>query len=160
MIFSKKYRHIGYSYPAVPKGWVDITERALIRIEKIMWPQWWLPLFVKRWINYLATGNSVVRIKYRWAYWLRSKLTHGQIVQDVKDKYATLRIYCCGGDEIYKIIEEAEKECRETCEECGGKDNAHIYDGGWMYNLCEECRIRTVRHYNVPQLEKAYEFVN
>jgi hypothetical protein len=160
MTFSKKYKHIGYSYAGVPKGWVDITERALIRIEKVMWPQWWLPFFIKRWIHYLATGNSVVRIKYRWAYNLRTKLTHGQIVQDVKDKYASLRIYCCGGEEMHNIIAGAEKECVATCEECGSKDDVHMFDTGWVYNICRECRFKIVKDLNISQLERAFVMVN
>lgn len=136
----KKYRHIGISYPNVSKAWVPIVERAIIDIERVMWPQRWLPMFVKRLIHYLATGNSVVRIKYRWAYKIREKLTHGQIIQDIKDKYATLRIYCHAGDEIYKIIEAAEKECLETCERCGGKEDVEMVDYGWVYNLCAKCR--------------------
>ena len=54
-------------------------EKRIIDIEKIMWPQRWLPLFVKRWIHYLGTDNSVVRVKYRWALKLRDKLTGGQM---------------------------------------------------------------------------------
>ena len=157
MTFAKKYKHIGYSYPGVPKGWVDITERALVKIEKVMWPYWWMPFFVKRLIHYLATGNSVVRVKYRWALKLRDKLTHGQMVQDVKDKYATLRIYCYGGEEMNKIIEEAEKECIATCEECGSKDDVKMFDTGWVYNICRECRYKIVNDLkHITQLERAF----
>ena len=41
---------------------------------------------------------------------------------DIKDKYATLRIYGFFGEEIRTIIKEATKECSETCESCGSKD--------------------------------------
>ena len=66
--FSEKYRHIGYSYPGVPSGWENIVKEAVILIEKEMWPQRYLPLFIKRLIHYLATGNSVFIIKYNFFY--------------------------------------------------------------------------------------------
>ena len=139
--FSKKYRHVGYSHLGVPEPWKPIVSKAVIEIEKIMWPQWWLPMFAKHLIHYLATDNSVVRVKYWWAYNLRLKLAKGQI-SDIKDKYATLRIYGSFSDEQYKIIDQAEKECDETCEWCGSKEDVKTIDYGWIYNLCIECRIK------------------
>lgn len=139
MKITKKYGHIGYSYPGVGKGWVPIVERAIVKIERAMWVQW-LPLFIKRWIHYFATGNSVVRIENRFWFGIREKLTGGQMVTDIKDKYATLRIYGCFGDEINKIVERAEKECLETCEACGGKEEVEtINNHGWYTNLCGKC---------------------
>jgi hypothetical protein len=48
---SEKYRHIGYSYPGVPNPWKPIVEKAIVEIEKEMWPRW-IPLFIKRLIHY------------------------------------------------------------------------------------------------------------
>ena len=70
MEFHKKYRHVGISYPGVPKGWVPIFERAIVAIEKEMWPGW-MSFHLKHLIHWLATGNSVVCIKFRWAERLR-----------------------------------------------------------------------------------------
>lgn len=139
MKFYKKYRHVGASYPSVPDPWKPIVERAIIDIEKIMWPQRWLPMCIKRLIHYLATGNSIVRIKYRWAYWLRTKLTGGRIINDIKDKYAGLRIYHYGCDKIEEIVNRAEKECDETCEFCGSNNKVIHINFGWIYNLCGNC---------------------
>jgi hypothetical protein len=139
MEISKKYRHIGYSYPGVPKGWKTIVEKAIVDIEKEMWPRW-IPLFIKRWIHYLATGNSVVRVRSRFWYSVRQKLTRGQIITDIKDKFASLRIYGCYGDEIDEIITKAEDECYETCEKCGSKQKVKAFGKGWIYNLCKSCR--------------------
>lgn len=136
--FSKQYRHVGYSYPGVPVGWQPIVAKALVDIEKAMWPRW-LPMFLKRWIHYFATGNTAYWVKYRWAYNLRQKLTKGQIVTDVKEKYASLRLYFNGGEVIEEIVSKAEKECEETCQMCGGKSKVQVIDSNWMYNLCEEC---------------------
>lgn len=92
MKLSSKYKHIWYSYPGVPPGWVPIVEKTIIEIKKAMWVQC-LPLFIKRLIHYLATDNSCVRIRSRFWYKIRNKLTKGQIITDIKDKYGTLRIY-------------------------------------------------------------------
>jgi hypothetical protein len=121
MEFYKKYKHIGYSFIGVPKGWISIVELAVICIEREMWPRW-LPFPVKRLVHWLATGNSVVCVKYWWAYRLRKKLTKGQIIFDIKEKYATLRIYGAFGDKIEKLIEHAELECNRTCQHCGSNE--------------------------------------
>jgi hypothetical protein len=143
MEFYQKYKHIGNSHAGVPKGWVPIVEKALVEIEKVMWPQW-IPMFLKRWIHYLATGNSVVRVKFWWAYRLRQYITKGQSIQDIKEKYAQLRIYGYAGQQIENIIERAEKECDETCQQCGGKDGVETVEvGRWYLNLCEKCHIPT-----------------
>ena len=141
MKFEKKYSHIGNAWVSVPKGWVSIVEGALIEVEKLMWPQRWMPMCIKRIITKLATGGSVVRIKFWWAYHLRERLTKGCIVQDIKEKYASLRIYGSFTKEMRQIIERAEKECHETCQDCGSKKNVKcIEDHGWYTMLCEDCR--------------------
>ena len=135
----KKYSHIGVSYPSVPQGWKPIVEKALIEIEKEMWVSW-LPMFLKRWIHYLATGNSVVRIRSQFWYKIRKILTHGgMIVMDIKDKYSTLRIYGNFNDKIFDMIDDADKECQKTCEICGGKENVKLREGNWLYTLCDDC---------------------
>lgn len=144
MKISEKYKHIGYSYPSVPDGWKSIVEKAIIDMEKEMWPRW-IPMFIKRKIHYLATGNSVVNIKYRFWYKVRKKLTKGQMVTDIKDKFAGLRIYGYFGDEIEAIIKKAEDECYGTCERCGSQQKVRTVGKGWIYNLCKSCRYSKTR---------------
>lgn len=141
MKISEKYRHIGYSYPGVPKGWVPIVEKAIVDIEKVMWPRW-IPLFVKRLIHFLATDNSVVRIRSQFWYKVRKKLTKGQMITDIKDKFASLRIYGYFGKEIEAIIDRAETECEGTCETCGSTYGVRTVNYGWIYNLCKGCRSK------------------
>ena len=136
---SEKYRHIGYSYPGVPKGWQAIVEKTIVEIEKAMWPRW-IPMFIKRKIHYLATGNSVVRVKSRFWNKVRSWLTGGQMVHDIKDKYASLRIYGNFGKEIDAIVEKAEAQCFGTCEKCGSQQKVRTVGKNWVYNLCKSCR--------------------
>jgi hypothetical protein len=139
MKISEKYRHIGYSFPGVPKGWVAIVEEAIVKIEKEMWPKW-IPMFLKRKIHYWATGNSVVRVESNFWYRVRTKLTGGQIITDIKDKYATLRIYGFYNAGIDKIIAKAEKECEKTCENCASKESVRFVGEKWVYCLCKKCR--------------------
>ena len=63
MEFQKIYRHVGNFYPDWPKGLEPIVKRAVVSIEKQMWPGW-IPFPVKRLIHRLAVRNSVERINY------------------------------------------------------------------------------------------------
>lgn len=153
MKFFKKYKHVGYSYPAVPNGWVPIAERVIRDIERVMWPQRWLPRPAKRLIHRLATDNSVVRVRSWFWYRVRTRLTGGQMITDVKDKYATLRIYGSLSNAAHAIVERAEAECAATCEDCGRRGD-EIAPGsrypvvetveirGWYRNVCHECAAK------------------
>ena len=135
----EKYSHVGYHYASVPKGWKSIIEKAIQDIEKEMWPRW-IPMFIKRKIHYLATGNSVVMVKNIFWYKVRKKLTKGQMITDIKDKFAGLRIYGYFGPEIEEIVKKAENECYGTCERCGSNQKVRTVGKGWLYNLCKSCR--------------------
>lgn len=137
--FGQKYSHVGYSYLSIPKQWESIVRVCIMDIEKLMWPKY-LPFWVKRLIHYLATGNSVVRIKYWWAHRLRNKLTGGAMITDIKDKYATLRIYGYFNEEMYSLIDKADKLCQNTCEYCGSNDDVKTTNTSWIRNLCKKCR--------------------
>ena len=132
---------------------LTIVKKAVIELEKEMWPQWWLPMWTKRLIHQLATGRSVVRVKYWWAYRLRDRLARG-IITDIKDKYTGLRIYISGTDKMCEIIDRAEIECDQTCERCGSKDDVKNVDYGWIYNLCKECRTSAEKEMQIKKDEK------
>lgn len=58
-------------------------------------------------------------------------------VDQVKEKFGTLRFYYTGGDEhISGMVRMAESMSAVTCEECGvpGKQTS----GGWIRTLCDE----------------------
>lgn len=62
------------------------------------------------------------------------------IITQVKEKYGGLRIYTAyTSDEIKEIINQAEQECRETCEACGSKENVEQRGTHWYKNLCDKC---------------------
>jgi len=61
-------------------------------------------------------------------------------VTQVKEKFGGLRFYVSGAsDEVYDLIEKAEKESYDICEECGTKENVTT-KGSWLLTLCDKCR--------------------
>ena len=59
------------------------------------------------------------------------------VLQQVKEKFGTLRFYYHGGDDyIHGLVAMAEAMTEITCEVCGapGKDRP----GGWIRTLCDE----------------------
>lgn len=56
----------------------------------------------------------------------------------IKEKYGTLRLYHCGGDEfISGVIAMAGRMSSFTCEVCGGPGKAR--GRGWVRTLCDAC---------------------
>jgi hypothetical protein len=67
----------------------------------------------------------------RWPY-------TGFAVQQVKEKFGTLRFYCPGNDAIGRYVRLAERLSSVTCEDCGNRGTAN--DSGWIRTQCDECR--------------------
>ena len=62
-------------------------------------------------------------------------------LDQVKEKFGTLRFYYTGGDDIIDgMVRMAESMSGCTCEECGniGKSRG----GGWIHTYCEPCEIK------------------
>lgn len=73
-------------------------------------------------------------------------------IDQVKEKFAGLRIYVTYDNvpddaikDIETLIEEAEKEASETCEECGTKENVGMRINGWYTVMCENCAKKIVQ---------------
>jgi len=61
-------------------------------------------------------------------------------VSQVKEKFGGLRFYIYGGtDEVYELIDKAEKESFTICENCGSEEDVTT-EGGWLLTLCRVCR--------------------
>lgn len=59
-------------------------------------------------------------------------------VQQIKEKFGTLRFYFRGGDEyIYGAAQVAEHMSSRICEDCGAPGK--LRDGGWIRTLCNPC---------------------
>jgi len=63
-------------------------------------------------------------------------------VHQVKEKFGGLRFYIgYGNDEMYNLIDAAERQSFKTCEHCGTTDNVEVKaDHGWIQTLCTACR--------------------
>lgn len=63
-----------------------------------------------------------------------------EIVQ-IKEKFGGLRYYVEGGEEeIFGLIDAAERLSYKTCEECGDKGSLD-QRFGWYLTLCRKCKI-------------------
>ena len=61
------------------------------------------------------------------------------IVTQVKEKWGGLRFYVSHHtDELFEMINNAEKESYEICETCGTRDNVGL-KGGWYETICYNC---------------------
>ncbi len=59
----------------------------------------------------------------------------------IKEKFATLRIYYVGGSELINgMIWFAEYLSESICETCGDIEGVTINETGWMVALCSKCR--------------------
>lgn len=58
-------------------------------------------------------------------------------LNQVKEKYATLRVYYSGGDDVIGgMVRMAESMSGVTCEECGAP--GQVVGEGWLTTLCEQ----------------------
>ena len=60
-------------------------------------------------------------------------------VTQVKEKFGTLRFYVSTApDEVFDLIDEAEKKSAITCEHCGNPGSMREHHM-WLSTLCDEC---------------------
>ena len=65
-------------------------------------------------------------------------------LDQVKEKFGTLRFYYTGGDEyIDGLVSMAESMSAVTCEECGNPGTQT--DGGWIKTICKPCTKEKVK---------------
>jgi hypothetical protein len=59
------------------------------------------------------------------------------VVQQIKEKFGSLRFYYSGGDEyVSGAVNFAESMSVDLCEECGAPGKRR--DGGWIRTLCDQ----------------------
>jgi len=59
----------------------------------------------------------------------------------VKEKWGTLSFYMTSGTgEMWKVIEEAEKNSQFVCELCG--EPGELRGGSWILCLCDKCQAK------------------
>jgi hypothetical protein len=71
---------------------------------------------------------------------LENNSEHITKVTQIKEKWGGLRFYCTGTtDKGWSVIEKAEKESYEVCENCGSKTDVGCYSDGWISTKCKPC---------------------
>lgn len=138
--FEDRYIHVGYSSLSVPRAWIAWVKEAIHLMEREMWPTW-MPMWLKRLIHYLATGNSYYKVKSNFFFKLRTYLTTGSIILQIKNKFGGLRIYHTGNSYMEAVVEWVQGMCSETCEQCGTVSETVCIrtKGSWVKNICNKC---------------------
>jgi hypothetical protein len=73
-------------------------------------------------------------------------------LDQVKEKFGTLRFYYSGGDDYIRgLVSMAESMSGVTCESCGNLGERT--GGGWMRTICESCEEKRAEAYK-KQMEK------
>jgi predicted nucleic acid-binding Zn ribbon protein len=97
-------------------GWFSIIYEACSKIEPI----------VKKMIDDALKSKDHEELDFIPAF------------SQIKEKYGRLCLYLTTGtDEIYDIVDEAEKKSAKTCEQCGNKGK--LRGTGWVFTMCNKC---------------------
>ena len=117
---------------------IDVITEKILRVM--------LPLFMSRKTKIDQVTNrlegkegfDIVSIKAGsgFKYFIHHPKT-GLSVDQVKQKFATLRFYCSGNDRIFRLVNFAEILSSVTCEECGKRGVTR--GKGWIKTLCDDC---------------------
>jgi len=76
-------------------------------------------------------------------------------LDQVKEKYGTLRFYYSGGDDVIDgMVRMAESMTEVTCEECGNVGERR--GGGWIHTFCTPCE--EARELARQKANEEYEF--
>ena len=93
------------------------------------------------WFNILDQLMGNIQHHIDWKQQQKEKYNRGEgctqvTLDQVKEKFGTLRFYYTGGDdEISGMVRMAESMSGVMCEECGAQ--AERRDGGWVRTLCD-----------------------
>jgi hypothetical protein len=102
-----KYHYLGISWNIFHENTdlYDYLEDFIKFVDKKAKP-WWVPRFVLNLLHLFANDNSIVRCRDIHLSYVKQRLTGGIIINDIKTKYGTLRVY---GNFTKEIDEELTK---------------------------------------------------
>jgi len=113
------------------------------------------------WFNILdqLMGNIQHHIDWNNRNFEKGYAQYKQVPQvtldQVKEKFGTLRFYYTGGDDIIDgMVRMAESMSGVTCEECSAPAKTH--GPGWIRTICEPCE--EARELARKKLDEEYEF--
>jgi hypothetical protein len=116
-----------------PYRWVVVEKAPRDCLARLAW-KLFLPL---RFDDFNSWPAKLQRLGFKaFIQWPNT----GFAVQQVKEKFGTLRFYCGGTDAIQRYIHLAERLSSVTCEDCGKPGTAN--DSGWIRIHCDACRNR------------------
>ena len=70
----------------------------------------------------------------------KPELQEGFYINDIKEKFGTLRFYFNGGNDVIEaVVAEAEFWSARTCESCGNP-GILVSAGHWVSTRCPECK--------------------
>lgn len=135
----KKYKHLGRVYPETTEYWHKPILEMLEQLDEKCTPKW-IPRFVLNIVVNLALTDSG-RLKSRFFYKIFKSFGIKCEIQQIKSKFAELRVYSNITEELEYIVEEAEIACNLTCEHCGSMEQTkQVVVNRWVTNLCKTCR--------------------
>jgi hypothetical protein len=95
------------------------------------------------WYNILNQLMSNIQHHIDWKQEQKEKYNRGEgctqvTLDQVKEKFGTLRFYYSGGDDVIDgMVRMAESMTEVTCEECGNIGERR--GGGWIHTYCTPC---------------------
>lgn len=88
------------------------------------------------WHSILDALSANIQARIDWKEKLGSPIAQ-VTVEQVKEKFGTLRFYYSGGDELIDgMVIMAESMSAHMCERCGKPGS--VRDGGWIKTLCDQ----------------------
>jgi hypothetical protein len=134
-------------------GWYWLLREAAVELEPLCKAEHDKYVHLeKKWYKHVRTAlywSNKIPGLFKPIYWLVMKLIPGLNNQfhwygggprasQIKEKYGTLRFYMTHGtEEMYKIVDNAERKSLKTCEECGKPGK--LRGRGWYYTRCAAC---------------------
>lgn len=105
----EKYRYLGITWNIFREGSQEhySLKDFIKKVDKVAKP-WWCPRWFLRLLHLAGNDNSIVRVRNWKAHRLQNKLTGGIMIQDIKTKYGTLRVYGSFPEEIMDELTKLE----------------------------------------------------
>lgn len=134
----KKYRYLGAVAPETPEVWKPIVFKMIQDIDRIVKPE-----YVSRWfLNWLydKARDSRGLVIRPFLDKILNKLIDDINITQIKQKFATLRVYGIFNKNVEVIVKATEAICANTCEDCGRNGTSNVMVRGWVKNLCSDCK--------------------
>jgi hypothetical protein len=107
------------------------------------------------WFNILDQLMGNIQHHIDWKQEQKEKYNRGEgctqvTLDQVKEKFGTLRFYYTGGDDVIDgMVRMAESMSGVTCEGCGNPGKSR--GGGWIHTYCTPCEEERAEKYNLSK---------